>query len=173
MPPEVAQWKDLRTNDDEDNFLKKIWGSKPPRAQLSHFSATPLVSVNVWLHWSMCLFFFVCLSKPRKKKLKKFYAKSKTICESNNLHITYYGWGANSQWLREDTRILCIQVTIQWGFQISRSGLTFGIVQLRQKLVPRLSWLWNHLDRTYSFSPWRIVSLGASSYATCVPYNKK
>lgn len=118
-------------------------------------------------------FFFVCLSKPRKKKLKKFYAKSKTICESNNLHITYYGWGANSQWLREDTRILCIQVTIQWGFQISRSGLTFGIVQLRQKLVPRLSWLWNHLDRTYSFSPWRIVSLGASSYATCVPYNKK
>lgn len=119
------------------------------------------------------VFFSFAYQSPEKKKLKKFYAKSKTICESNNLHITYYGWGANSQWLREDTRILCIQVTIQWGFQISRSGLTFGIVQLRQKLVPRLSWLWNHLDRTYSFSPWRIVSLGASSYATCVPYNKK
>lgn len=71
MPPEVAQWKDLRTNDDEDNFLKKIWGSKPPRAQPSHFSATPLVSVI----FRQCLialkyvsvFFSFAYQSPEKK----------------------------------------------------------------------------------------------------------
>ena len=113
--------------------------TKPPRAQPSHFSATP----HRGGLWQLSA---VLQKESRQRITEPRYLDNGRMRLELTLRIKWIS-AENGKMTEVLNRLLpifghihpacCRQGTIQGGFKISGRGLAFGIVQLRKKFVPQ------------------------------------